>query len=129
MRNSPRKNWNINLLSRSFHHPIIHNVLRLYYSRQLQLRPHHTFNPKRLVRKDINFVSLSELSSLRWFTVSCSAPSTLVTFFKNEKRFAVNLPTPLADVSIGGTTKVYNDMGGSGNPVYRHFCGNCGSYV
>jgi hypothetical protein len=48
---------------------------------------------------------------------------------KQKKRFAVNLPTPLADVLIEGTPKVYNDTGGSGNPVYRHFCGNCGSYV
>ena len=50
-----------------------------------------------------------------------------VSLLSKKKRFAVNLPTPLADVTIEGTTKIYNDTGGSGNPVYRHFCGNCGS--
>lgn len=49
--------------------------------------------------------------------------------FKQEKRFSVNLPTPLADVTVEGTTKIYTDKGNSGNTVYRHFCGNCGSYV
>lgn len=28
-----------------------------------------------------------------------------------------------------GTTKVYTDSGDSGMPVYRHFCGDCGSPI
>jgi hypothetical protein len=34
-----------------------------------------------------------------------------------------------ADYDQRGETKVYVDQGDSGQPLYRHFCGNCGSPV
>lgn len=34
-----------------------------------------------------------------------------------------------ADYEQSGETKVYVDQGDSGQPVYRHFCGRCGSPI
>jgi len=36
---------------------------------------------------------------------------------------------PDAQVSVEGSTKVYEDKGDSGKPVHRHFCGTCATYV
>lgn len=43
--------------------------------------------------------------------------------------FSFNLVMREADYEQSGESKVYVDTGDSGNPVYRHFCGSCGSPI
>jgi hypothetical protein len=43
--------------------------------------------------------------------------------------FSTNIVVPEADYVQHGETKVYQDTGDSGQPVYRHFCGRCGSPI
>lgn len=44
--------------------------------------------------------------------------------------FSVNVGVPKGSLTIvAGTTQVYTDTGSSGKPVYRHFCGRCGSPI
>ena len=43
--------------------------------------------------------------------------------------FSTNLVVPENDYVQRGETKVYDDKGDSGQPVYRHFCANCGSPI
>ncbi|CAD6531175.1 GFA family protein [Paraburkholderia sabiae] len=43
--------------------------------------------------------------------------------------FSFNLFVSEADYEQQGTTLVYEDRGDSGHPLYRHFCGSCGSPV
>lgn len=43
--------------------------------------------------------------------------------------FSFNLVVKEADYEQQGETRVYVDTGDSGKPVYRHFCGCCGSPV
>lgn len=43
--------------------------------------------------------------------------------------FSFNLVIREADYEQRGETMVYVDKGDSGNPVYRHFCGSCGSHI
>jgi hypothetical protein len=45
-------------------------------------------------------------------------------------RFSINLVTPVKDVTITGTPKVFADKDSeSGNTVHRHFCGDCGTAI
>lgn len=43
--------------------------------------------------------------------------------------FSFNLVIKEADYEQQGETMVYVDKGDSGKPVYRHFCGSCGSPI
>ncbi len=43
--------------------------------------------------------------------------------------FSLNLVMREADYEQSGETMVYVDTGDSGKPVYRHFCGRCGSGI
>jgi len=43
--------------------------------------------------------------------------------------FSVNLVMRESDYEQSGDTMVYVDSGDSGKPVYRHFCGRCGSPI
>ncbi|MFU8816041.1 MAG: GFA family protein [Pseudomonadales bacterium] len=43
--------------------------------------------------------------------------------------FSTNLVVAESDYLQQGETKVYEDTGDSGKPVYRHFCGDCGSPI
>lgn len=43
--------------------------------------------------------------------------------------FSFNLVMREADYEQSGETKIYVDKGDSGQPVYRHFCGGCGSPI
>jgi len=43
--------------------------------------------------------------------------------------FSTNLGLAEADYEQRGETKVFNDKGDSGQPVWRHFCANCGSPI
>ncbi len=43
--------------------------------------------------------------------------------------FSFNLVMREADYEQRGETEVYVDKGDSGQPVYRHFCGGCGSPI
>jgi hypothetical protein len=43
--------------------------------------------------------------------------------------FSTNLVVAEADYRQTGETSVYEDRGDSGQPVYRHFCGRCGSPI
>lgn len=44
--------------------------------------------------------------------------------------FSVNVGVPKGSLAfVSGTTQVYTDTGSSGQPVYRHFCGRCGSPI
>jgi len=43
--------------------------------------------------------------------------------------FSFNLVVREADYAQSGETTVYADQGDSGQPVYRHFCGRCGSPI
>ena len=43
--------------------------------------------------------------------------------------FSANMVVMEADYTQHGQTKVYEDKGDSGQAVYRHFCGNCGSPI
>jgi hypothetical protein len=43
--------------------------------------------------------------------------------------FSFNVVIREADYEQSGKTMVYVDSGDSGQPVYRHFCGRCGSPI
>jgi hypothetical protein len=44
--------------------------------------------------------------------------------------FSCSVAVPEASLKIAGPTlKTYNDVGGSGAPVQRKFCGNCGAQI
>ena len=44
--------------------------------------------------------------------------------------FSVVVGVNKSDVTIDGSTlKTYEDVGDSGQPIYRHFCSECGSTV
>ncbi|MEW6645471.1 MAG: GFA family protein [Pseudomonadota bacterium] len=43
--------------------------------------------------------------------------------------FSLNLMIREADYEQSGDTRIYVDEGDSGQPVYRHFCGSCGSPI
>jgi len=43
--------------------------------------------------------------------------------------FSFNLLISEADYEQSGETMVYADKGDSGQPVFRHFCGRCGSPI
>lgn len=43
--------------------------------------------------------------------------------------FSTNLVIAERDYIQQGETKVFQDKGDSGQPVYRHFCGDCGSPI
>ena len=43
--------------------------------------------------------------------------------------FSFNLVMRETDYQQSGETMVYVDSGDSGHPVYRHFCGRCGSPI
>jgi hypothetical protein len=44
--------------------------------------------------------------------------------------FSVNVAIPKGSLQLtAGSTKIYHDQGSSGQPVYRHFCSNCGSPI
>jgi hypothetical protein len=44
--------------------------------------------------------------------------------------FSVNLGVPKGALQFSkGTPKMFQDTGSSGLPVYRHFCGDCGSPI
>jgi hypothetical protein len=44
--------------------------------------------------------------------------------------YSVNVGVPKGSlVFTAGKTRVFEDVGGSGRPVYRHFCGGCGSPI
>jgi hypothetical protein len=43
--------------------------------------------------------------------------------------FSFNLVIREADYEQSGETVIYVDEGDSGRPVYRHFCGGCGSPI
>ena len=43
--------------------------------------------------------------------------------------FSFNLVIREADYEQSGETTTYVDSGDSGHPVYRHFCGHCGSPI
>lgn len=43
--------------------------------------------------------------------------------------FSTNLAIPERDYVQQGETKIFQDKGDSGQPVYRHFCGDCGSPI
>ncbi len=43
--------------------------------------------------------------------------------------FSTNLAMPEAGYQQTGETKVFQDSGDSGQPVWRHFCGHCGSPI
>ncbi len=43
--------------------------------------------------------------------------------------YSINLVMPKGSLDIQGEMEVYTHAGDSGQPVYRNFCGNCGSSV
>src|SRR6185312_12737674 len=43
--------------------------------------------------------------------------------------FTVVVAMPKSTLSIQGSLKTFNDTGDSGKPVYRRFCGDCGSPI
>lgn len=43
--------------------------------------------------------------------------------------FSFNLVMREGDFEQSGQTKIFVDKGDSGQPVYRHFCGSCGSPI
>src|SRR5215469_6212202 len=43
--------------------------------------------------------------------------------------FATAVPVPKEAVSIEGSLKTFSSLGGSGNPILRHFCSECGSSI
>ena len=46
-----------------------------------------------------------------------------------RKIFSFNVVVRESDYEQSGETMVYVDKGDSGQPVYRHFCGRCGSPI
>ena len=55
----------------------------------------------------------------------------LFTLSKNnqEQFFLLSLVVNRKSLHISGDLKCYEDIGNSGKPVYRKFCGNCGSPI
>ena len=54
----------------------------------------------------------------------------LLVVLATHERGSVNVGVPKGSLQFtAGKTRVYNDTGGSGMPVYRHFCGDCGSPI
>jgi hypothetical protein len=43
--------------------------------------------------------------------------------------FAALVRAPKEAVSIEGTLKTFTSIGGSGNPILRHFCPECGASI
>ncbi len=43
--------------------------------------------------------------------------------------FSTNVMVAETDYDQSGETRVYQDVGDSGEPVWRHFCGACGSPI
>ena len=43
--------------------------------------------------------------------------------------FSTNIMVPEADYLQRGETRIYQDQGDSGQAVWRHFCGDCGSPI
>jgi hypothetical protein len=43
--------------------------------------------------------------------------------------FSTNLVVPESDYRQSGDTAIYTDRGDSGQSVWRHFCGTCGSPI
>ena len=43
--------------------------------------------------------------------------------------FAALVRVPKERVTIEGTLKTFSSLGGSGNPILRHFCPECGSSI
>jgi len=43
--------------------------------------------------------------------------------------FAALVPVAKEAVAIEGTLKTFSSIGGSGNPILRHFCPECGSSI
>src|SRR5947208_12655462 len=43
--------------------------------------------------------------------------------------FAALVRVPKEAVGIEGTLKTFTSIGGSGNPILRHFCSECGSSI
>src|SRR5580693_4808498 len=43
--------------------------------------------------------------------------------------FSTNLGVPETAYEQRGQTRVFTDTGDSGQPVFRHFCGECGSPI
>ena len=43
--------------------------------------------------------------------------------------FAALVRVPKDALTINGTLKTFSSIGGSGNPIFRHFCPECGSSI
>src|ERR1700757_1745334 len=43
--------------------------------------------------------------------------------------FAALVRVPKEAVAVEGTLKTFTSIGGSGNPIFRHFCPECGSSI
>ena len=43
--------------------------------------------------------------------------------------FAALVPVSKEKLTISGALKTFNSIGGSGNPILRHFCPECGSSI
>jgi hypothetical protein len=43
--------------------------------------------------------------------------------------FAALVRVPKEALTIEGTLKTFSSIGGSGNPILRHFCPDCGSSI
>lgn len=70
-------------------------------------------------------------------TYTCSAPAVMTAVChcthcqrQSGSAFSVNIGVPKGALEFTkGQTKTYQDTGSSGQPVYRHFCGDCGSPI
>jgi hypothetical protein len=66
---------------------------------------------------------------------TCAAPAVMTVMChctncqkQSGSAFSINVGVPKASLRFTkGKTKIYEDKGESGMPVYRHFCGACGS--
>ena len=47
----------------------------------------------------------------------------------HRQRFAALVRVPKEALTIEGTLKTFSSIGGSGNPILRHFCPECGSSI
>jgi len=47
----------------------------------------------------------------------------------HRQRFATLVRVPKEALTIEGTLKTFSSIGGSGNPILRHFCPECGSSI
>jgi len=66
------------------------------------------------------------------YTVEADPLLTGVCHCKNCQRqagsaFSILIAVPKSTVTVTGTPKEYVDTADSGKPVYRRFCGDCGS--